>query len=106
MNQQREGRKTRDNNVLLGDYAFFNPPRKNNWSTPYEPVFYVVCNIPGSQITAKQVIDGRTVCRDAHQFRLANAVINTTDETEKSGEAQTPHSLPDPRKGGSTQCTS
>jgi len=102
MKQQREGRKTRENNLLLGDYVLVKQPRKNKWSTPYEPVFYVVCSIRGSQITARRVTDGRTVCRDASQFKLANAVINTTDETEKSEEIQTPQAVPDleiPEKG-------
>ena len=53
-------------------------PRKNKWSMAYEPVFYVVCSICGSQVTATRVTDGRTVCRDASQIKLANAVINTT----------------------------
>ena len=44
----------------------------------YEPVFYVVCNICGSEVTATRVTDGRTVCQDASQIKLANAVINTT----------------------------
>ena len=95
MKQQREGRKTRENNLLLGDYVLVKQPKKNKWSTPYEPVFYVVCSIHGSQITARRVTDGRTVCRDASQFKLANAIINTTDEPEKCEEAQTPHSVPD-----------
>lgn len=95
MKQQREGRKTRENNLLLGDYVLVKQPKKNKWSTPYEPVFYVVCSIRGSQITARRVTDGRTVCRDASQFKLANAVINTTDEPKKNEEAQTPHSVPD-----------
>ena len=95
MKQQREGRKTRENNLLLGDYVLVKQPRKNKWSTPYEPVFYVVCNIHGSQITARRVTDGRTVYRDASQFKLANAVINTSDEPEKSEEAQTPQAVPD-----------
>lgn len=58
MKQQREGRKTRENNLLLGDYVLVKQLRKNKWSTPYEPVFYVVCNIHGSQITARRVTDG------------------------------------------------
>ena len=58
-------------------------------------MFYVVCNIHGSQITARRVTDGRTVCRDASQFKLANAEINTSDEPEKSDEAQTPQAVPD-----------
>ena len=64
--------------------------RRNKWSTPYEPVFYVVCSIRGSQITARRVTDGRTVCQCASQFKLANAVINTIDEPEKSEEVQAP----------------
>ena len=95
MKQQREGRKTRENNLLLGDYMLVKQPRKNKWSTPYEPVFYVVCNIHGSQITARRVTDGRTVCRDASQFKLANAVVNSSDEPEKSEEAQTPQAVLD-----------
>ena len=65
------------------------------WSTPYEPVLYVVCSIRGSQITARRVTNGRTVCRDASQFKLANAVINTTNEPEKSKKVQTPQVVPD-----------
>ena len=59
MKQQREGRKTRENNLLLADYVLVKQPRKNKWRTPYEPVFYVVCSIRGSQITARRVTDGQ-----------------------------------------------
>ena len=95
MKQQREGRKPRENNLLLGDYVLVKQPRKNKWSTPFEPVFYVVCSIRGSQVTARRVTDGRTVCRDASQFKLANAVINTTDEPEKNEKGETPQAVPD-----------
>ena len=57
MKQQREGRKTRENNLLLGDYVLVRQPKRNKWSTPYEPVFYAVCSIQGSQITARRVTD-------------------------------------------------
>ena len=70
-------------------------PRKNKWSTAFEPVFYVVCSIRGSQVTARRVTDGRTVCRDASQFKLANAVINTTDEPEKNEKVETAQAVPD-----------
>ena len=39
--------------------------------------------------------DGRTVCRVASQFKLANAVISTTDEPENNDEIQTPQAVPD-----------
>ena len=34
MKQQREGRKSRENNLLQGDYMLGKQPRKSNWSTP------------------------------------------------------------------------
>ena len=95
MKQQREGRKTRENNLPLGDYVLVKQPRTNKWITPYEPVFYVVCSIRGSQIRARRVTDGRTVCRDASQFRLANAVINTTDEPKENKEEEKSQAVPD-----------
>ena len=69
MKQQREG-KTSENNLLLGDYVLVKQPKRNKWSTPYEPVFYAMCSIQGTQIMARRVTDGRTVCRDASQFKL------------------------------------
>ena len=93
MKQQRDGRKTREIRLLLGDYVLVKQPKKNKWSTPYEPVFYVVYSIQGSRITARRVTDGRTVCRDASQFKLANAIINTADEHGTTEEAKPPPSV-------------
>ena len=70
-------------------------PRKKTLSTPYKPVFYVLCSIRGSQVTARRVTDWPPVCRDAIKFKLANAVINATDEPEKNEEVQTPQADPD-----------
>ena len=42
MKQIREGRKTRELTLLLGDYVLVKQLKKNKWSTPYEPLFYVV----------------------------------------------------------------
>ena len=95
MKPRREGRKTRENNLLLGDNVLVKQPRKNKWSTPFEPAFYVVCSIRGSQVTARRVTDGRTVCRDSSQFKLANAVINSTEKTEKNEKGETPQAGPD-----------
>lgn len=71
MKQKREGRKIKEKNLLLREYVLVEQPKKKKWSTPYEPVFYVLCSIQGSQRTARRVIDGRTVCIDASQFKLA-----------------------------------
>ena len=59
-------------------------------------------SIQGSQITARRVTDGRTVCRHASQFKLANAVINTADELDLREEAPLPQIVPNleiPEKG-------
>ena len=69
MKQQREG-KTSENNLLLGDYVLVKQPKRNKWSTLYEPVFYAMCSIQGTQIMARRVTDGRTVYIDASQFKL------------------------------------
>ena len=54
--------------------------------TPYEPVFYIVLGIRGSQITARWIRDGRTVCRDASQFKVTNSVMPTTNDNELTEE--------------------
>ena len=53
MKQRREGRQTRGGRLLLGDYVLVKQPKKNKWSTPYEPMFYIVYDIRGSQITTR-----------------------------------------------------
>ena len=82
MKLQREGRQTRETKLPLGDCVLVRQTKKNKWSTPYEPVFYTVSQIQGSKITARRTTVGRTVCRDASQYKLVNSVINTTDEHE------------------------
>ena len=54
----------------------------NKWSTAFEPVFYTITGINGSSIVARRITDGRDVCFDASQFKLANALIED-DPSEK-----------------------
>ena len=49
--------------------------KRNKWSTPYEPVFYMVIKISGSAITARRIAGGNVVRRDANQFNLANVLM-------------------------------
>ena len=86
MNKQREGKQTREAALLLGDYVLVKQPKKDKWTTPYEPVFYVVRETRGSQITARRITDGRTVCRDASQFKVANSVMGTMNDNELTEE--------------------
>ena len=80
--QQREWRKTKDNNLLLG-------------YTPYEFMFFVVCSIYGFERTARRVRDRLTVFLDASKFKLVNALIKTTDQPGMSQKTQAPQSVPD-----------
>ena len=80
----RESRRNiHEANLLLGDYVLVKQPRRNKWTTAYEPTFYIITNIAGSQIIARRVTDNSTVCRDASQFKLANSMINTASEVEQ-----------------------
>ena len=68
--------------MILGDYVLVKQPKRNKWSTAYEPTFYNVTRIDGSKITARRVTDGRIISRDASHFKLANSVIDSHDDTD------------------------
>ena len=90
MKERSKNRNTKETRLILGDHVLVKQQKRNKWSTPYEPVFYTVISIEGSQ-DARRTIDSRTVCRDASQFKLVNSVINTKDETgEKTDEGDHP----------------
>ena len=81
------------------------PTLKNEWSTPYEPVFHIMCSIRGSQVTARCVMDRRIVCRNVSHFKLTNAVMSLTPQmnqirTKKNNRVDTW----DSGKGNFTQC--
>ena len=82
MKEQRENKQYQKNNLILGDYVLVKQPKRNKWTTEFEPIFYMVIEIEGSKITARRVTDGRIVMRDASQFRLVNSVMNNTDDVK------------------------
>ena len=84
--KHREGKQTKKTSLLLGDYVLVQQPKKNKWTTPYKPIFYTVNEIRGSQIIARRTTNGRTVCRDASQFKLVNSVMGIINEDELSEE--------------------
>ncbi|XP_022808223.1 uncharacterized protein K02A2.6-like [Stylophora pistillata] len=99
MKTKRENSRTEEKRLLIGDYALAKQERKNKWSTPYEPIFYIVCDIEGSKITARRTTDGRTVSRDASHFKLVNSVINTVDKV-KDNAVQHGTTPPDTKQQG------
>ncbi|XP_022783300.1 uncharacterized protein K02A2.6-like [Stylophora pistillata] len=84
MKKQRENTQTKEKRLLIRDYVLVAQERKNKWSTPYEPIFYMVCDNEGSKITARRTTDGHTISRDASHFKLVNSVLNTADEVKNN----------------------
>ena len=70
MNEKKENRNFRDNQLILGDYVLVKQPKTNKWSTAYEPTFYNVTRIDRSKIKAKRVTDGRIISQDASHFQI------------------------------------
>ena len=80
---ERERRQAQDGKLLLGDhdYVAVKQPKENKWSTPYEPVFYIVYNTQDSQVTPsanQRLKDNLPRCKSLQ--KLVNTVINTADE--------------------------
>ena len=75
MSQQR--RNVKKHQFTLKDYVLLKQKKSNKWTTPFEPAFYVVTKIQGSSITIKRIKDGRELCRDASQLKLANSLVET-----------------------------
>ena len=48
MTEKKENRNFRETQLILGDYVLVKQPKRNKWSTAYEPTFY---NVTMSQIT-------------------------------------------------------
>jgi hypothetical protein len=78
--KDQENRNTRKTLLILGDYVLVKQTKRDKWSTPFEPTIYTVTEVKGSQVTARRITDGRIVCRDASNFKLVNAVVNTADD--------------------------
>ena len=81
---RRENRNTKEHNFITGDYVLVEQPKKNKWTTPYEPAFYVVVRIQGSTITARHITDGREITRDGSRFKLANGIMQQHNHSTTS----------------------
>lgn len=111
---ERDGVNIKEHNFLVGDYVLLRQKEVNKWSTAYEPIFYTVIKISGSTITARRVTDGREICRDSSQFKLANAIMheeganggnsedwketllmNSGSTNQPSGQVVQPQSIPE-----------
>ena len=91
MTQQR--RNVKKHIFALKDYVLLKQKKSNKWTTAFEPAFYTVTKIEGSSITIKRIKDGRELCRDASQLKLANLLVGTgehlTQPADKEDEEST-----------------
>ena len=70
--QKAENKNTKEHSFDVGDHVFLEQPKKNKWSTEYEPDIYVIYKIKGSTVYARRKRDGREISRDSSKFRIAN----------------------------------
>ena len=79
---------TRRHNFIIGDFVLLRQTKRKKWSTAYEPAFYTIYRINGSTIAARRVTDGREICRDASNVKLANAVVQNMDGKLEAGNEE------------------
>ena len=70
--QNAENKNTKEHTFDVGDHVFLEQPKKNKWSTEYEPDIYIIYKIKGSTVYARRKRDGREISRDSSKFRIAN----------------------------------
>jgi transposase InsO family protein len=72
-------RNAKKHKFALKDYVLLKLKKTNNWTTAFEPAFYTITKIQGSSITIRRIKDGRELCRDASQLKLANSLVGTKE---------------------------
>ena len=88
--QNAQNKNTKQHDFIIGDHVLLKQKKTNKWSTAFEPAFYTRTQISGSSTAARRITDGWDVCRDASQFKLANALIEDDLDKEivdKGGES-------------------
>ena len=81
-----QNKNTKEHNFIKGDHVLLKRRKTNQWSTAFEPAFYIVTRVDGSSIVARRITDGRNVYRDSSQFKLANALIGDDSDQEIRGQ--------------------
>lgn len=91
--QADDNRYVKKHQFIIGDYVLVRQEKKNKWSTAYEPSFYIVIAVNGSQIQARRVMDGREITRDASKFKLANILAINPDREDTREEEYKPEEI-------------
>ena len=67
--ENAENRNTKEHNYKINNKLRpLETTKDKQWSTEYEPVFYIIYKRNGSSIYARRVTDGREICRDSSFF--------------------------------------
>ena len=86
MTQQR--RNVKKHIFALKDYVLLKQKKSNKLTTAFEPAFYTITKIEGSSITIKRIKDGRELCRDASQLKLANLLVRTDEHSTQPADKE------------------
>ena len=78
-------------NLTIGDHVLLEQNKRNKWTTPYEPIRYVIYKVKGASIWGRRVTDGREVCRYSTCFKYVHRpkqfhTYNSVEEKQKKGE--------------------
>ena len=80
MKQNVENKNTKEHTFDVGDHVLLEQPKKNKWSTEYEPDIYIIYKIKGSTVYARRKRDGREISRDSSKFRITNKLEKHQNE--------------------------
>ena len=85
-----ENKNSKSHNLTIGDHVLLEQNKRNKWTTPYEPIRYVIYKVKGASIRARRVTDGREVCRNSTCFKYVDRPKqfqgNSVEEKQKKGE--------------------
>ena len=78
-------------NLTIGDHVLLEQNKRNKWTTPYEPIRYVIYKVKGASIWGRRVTDGREVCRYSTCFKYVHRpkqfhTYNSVEQKQKKGE--------------------
>ena len=66
-------RNTVNHNISTGDIVLVRQRRRNKFSTPFEPIPYIVERVHGTMITAERTTDQRRVTRNSSHYKKFKA---------------------------------
>ena len=66
-------RNTVKHNISTGDIVLVRQRRRNKFSTPFEPIPYIVERVKGTTITEKRTTDQRRITRNSSNYKKFTA---------------------------------